>query len=165
MAIAIINGMQIYYEIHGTGEPLLLIAGLASDSQSWLSVINRLADRYQVITFDNRGVGRRKPSDEFTTIEQMADDCVALIQYLGLSPVHLLGHSMGGFIAQRCAIHYPNVVNRLILAGTSASVSDRNIALFLDWVHYLESGMDLTLWFRNLFTGYFLFDSLKIAKW
>jgi len=143
MALATINGIQIYYEIHGTGGPLLLIAGLTSDSQSWQSVIQGFADRYQVINFDNRGVGRTQPSDEFTTIEQMADDCVALIQYLQLSSVHLLGHSMGGFIAQRCVIRYPNVVDRLILVGTSASVSDRNTALFLDWVHYLESGMDL----------------------
>ncbi len=134
----------------------MLIAGLASDSQSWQPILNDLSRSYCVIVFDNRGSGRTKPQSIDTSIRQIADDCIALVKYLGLSSVTLLGHSMGGFVALDCAIRYPEYVSSLILAGTSAYNSERNNALFLDWVSYLESGMELEYWFRNIF--YWLFS-------
>ena len=156
MAIAIINDIHLYYEIHGNGVPLMLVAGLASDSQSWQPIIRDLAQHCRVIILDNRGVGRTRTSDADISIQMIADDCIALIRYLGLPSVNLLGHSMGGFVAQDWAIRYPECVDKLILAGTSAFNSERNNALFLDWVSYLESGMDLELWFRNIF--YWIFS-------
>jgi pimeloyl-ACP methyl ester carboxylesterase len=81
----------------------------------------------------------------------MADDCVALIRHLGLSSASLLGHSMGGFVAMDIAARYPECVDKLILAGTSRSNSPRNNALFSDWALGIKSGMDLALWFRNIF--------------
>jgi len=151
MPNVLLNGVDLYYEIHGEGDPLLLVAGLASDSQSWLPIMDELSRHYQVITFDNRGVGRTKPQDAKTSIRLMTDDGVALIKYLGLSSVHLLGHSMGGLIALDLAIRYPQYVSKLILASTSAHNSARNNALFNDWVSYLENGMKPELWFRNFF--------------
>ena len=147
--------LHLYYEIHGTGEPLMLIAGLASDSQSWQSVIEELSRHFLVITPDNRGTGRTIPQDIDTSIQQMADDCIALAEHLGFSSFNLLGHSMGGFIAMDIALRYPDAIKNLILAGTSTSNSKRNNALFSDWVSILESGMDKTQWFRTLF--YWLF--------
>lgn len=164
-----INGVDLYYEIHGAGTPLMLVAGLASDSQSWLPVLEPLSRRHRVIIFDNRCVGRTVPQEIGTSIRQMADDCVALVERLGLSSVNLLGHSMGGLVAMDCAIRYPGHFRSLILAATSARVSERNNALFHDWADYLESGMDLESWFRNIF--YWIFtrrffedrDNLKAA--
>jgi pimeloyl-ACP methyl ester carboxylesterase len=147
----IVNGVDLYYECHGKGSPLLLIAGLASDSQSWQPILDDLSQRYLVILPDNRGVGRTKPQDVETSIQHIADDCMALIGHLGLSSVNLLGHSMGGFVTLDCAIRYPERVSKLILAGTSAFNSERNNALFHDWVSYLRLGMDLERWFRNVF--------------
>ncbi len=152
----LVNGVDLYYEIHGEGAPLMLIAGLASDSQSWQPILNDLSRSYRVIFCDNRGSGRTEPQYIETSIQHIADDCIALVKYLGLSSVTLLGHSMGGFVALDCAIRYPDYVSSLILAGTSAYNSERNNALFLDWVSYLESGMDLEYWFRNLF--YWIFS-------
>jgi len=146
-----IKDVDIYYEIHGKGEPLVLIAGLASDSQSWLPIVDVLAKNYQVVVFDNRGVGRTKPMDVETSIQQMADDCIGLINYLGFKSVQLLGHSMGGMIALDCAIRYPEYFSKLILASTSAVNSQRNTILFDDWVTYLNDEMKPELWFRNLF--------------
>ena len=151
-----VNGVELYYEIHGEGEPLVLVAGLASDSQSWQPVTEELSRHFRVITFDNRGVGRTKPQHVEGGIQQIADDCIALIKYLGLSSVNMLGHSMGGFVALDCAIRYPEYVSNLILAGTSAFISERNNALFHDWVSYLESGMKAERWFRNMF--YWIFS-------
>lgn len=151
MANTFINGVDLYYETHGEGMPLVLIAGLASDSQSWQPVLQELSRHYRVILFDNRGVGRTKPRDVATNIQKMADDCIALIKHLGLTSVHILGHSMGGVVALDCAIRYPEYVSKLVLASTSAYCSERNNALFHDWVSYLENGMNAELWFRNMF--------------
>jgi pimeloyl-ACP methyl ester carboxylesterase len=151
MPSVMVNGIDLYYEIHAKGAPLMLIAGLASDSQSWEPVIKGLSRHYLVITPDNRGVGRTMPQNIEISIHQIVDDSVALIRHLGFSSVNLLGHSMGGFVALDLAIRYPDCVNKLILAGTSASNSMRNNALFSDWASCLECGMEMGLWFRNIF--------------
>ena len=156
MPKTLLNGIDLYYETHGKGTPLMLIAGLASDSQSWLPVIKDLSRHCFVITPDNRGVGRTMPQDIEISIQQITDDYVALIRHLGLSSVNVLGHSMGGFVALDLALRYPDCVNKLILAGTSSSNSMRNNALFSDWASCLESGMDAGLWFQNIF--YWIFS-------
>lgn len=152
-----INGVDLYYEIHGKGMPLMLVAGLASDSQSWQSIIGGLSRHCLVIAPDNRGVGRTRPQDIGISIQQVADDCIALVRHLGRSSVNLLGHSMGGFVALDLAIRYPNYINKLMLAGISASNSRRNGSLFSNWASCLETGMDLDRWFRNIF--YWLFSA------
>ncbi len=146
-----INGIDLYYEDHGEGMPLVLIAGLASDSQSWQPILEELSLQYRVIIFDNRGTGRTKFSNSKMSIHDIADDCIALIKYLDLYSVHILGHSMGGFVALDCAIRYPQYISKLILASTSALNSERNNALFSDWSSYREKGMNLESWFRNIF--------------
>jgi pimeloyl-ACP methyl ester carboxylesterase len=156
MPNTVINGVDLYYEIHGKGMPLLLVAGLASDSQSWQPIIEELSRHCLVIAPDNRGAGRTRPQETGISIRQIADDCMALAGYLGLSSVNLLGHSMGGFVAQDLAIRHPDSIDKLILAGTSASNSKRNDSLFFDWASCLESGMDAELWFRTIF--YWLFS-------
>lgn len=156
MPNTIVNGVDLYYEIHGKGIPLILVAGLASDSQSWQPIMKELSRHYRVITLDSRGVGRTKPQDIETSIQHIADDCIALIRHIGLPSVNLLGHSMGGFVALDCAIRYPEYISKLILMGTSAFNSERNNALFLDWLSYMESGMNSELWFRNIF--YWIFS-------
>jgi pimeloyl-ACP methyl ester carboxylesterase len=156
MPTASINGVELYYETHGSGTPLMLVAGLASDSQSWQPVLDTLCQQYSVIAFDNRGVGRTRADNAEISIPRLADDCIALKEHLGLPAVHLLGHSMGGFVALDCALRYPQHLRNLILVGSSANNSARNHALFRDWVAYLEAGMDPSHWFRNLF--YWIFS-------
>jgi len=134
----------------------MLIAGLASDSQSWQPLVAELSRRYLVIVADNRGVGRTTPQDAATSIQAIADDCMTLVSHLGLSSVHVLGHSMGGFVALDCALRYPAHVASLVLAATSTFNSARNNALFRDWACNLKSGMDVELWYRNMF--YWIFS-------
>ena len=156
MPVLRIGNLHLYYEVHGKGPPLLLVAGLASDSKSWQPVLGELSKHYCVIVFDNRCAGRTSPDDMDMSISLIADDCIALIDYLGFHSACILGHSMGGFVAMDCAIRYPDRVDTLILAATSAFTSKRNSALLADWVSFLESGMDLRLWFRNIF--YWIFS-------
>ena len=157
MAILGIDSSSIYYEEHGKGSPLVLIAGLASDSQSWLPVIDKLSKYFRVIIFDARGLGRSSKDNLDISIRSMADDCVKLMRHLKLSSVYLLGHSMGGMVAMDLAIRYPEMVDKLILEATTPRMNNRNAELLNDWVSYLKTGMDKFLWFKNIF--YWVFSS------
>ena len=141
--------IQLYYELYGNGPVLMLIAGLASDSQSWLPVVDALAQQFSVLLLDNRGVGRSTQECEIS-VSLMAEDCAALVRHLGLSRVSLLGHSMGGMVALECARCHPDLVERLLLAATAAHNTDRNNLLFLDWADRYEAGHDRAAWFRGI---------------
>ena len=167
MAIVKYNNNNIYFEEHGKGHPLILIAGLASDSQSWLPVITELAKHFRVIVFDNRGVGRSSQDNTDISVKEMTDDCVRLLKHLKLSSVYVLGHSMGGMIAMDLAIRHPKMVDSLILEATTPKLNRRNTELFNDWVSYLKSGMDKHSWFRNIFYWIFspyFFEDIKILS-
>lgn len=115
-----INDTELFYGIHGAGEPVLLIAGFSSDISTWAVMMPVLARQYQVIRFDNRGVGRSAACDRPVTIPQLAADAVALLDALELSQVHIIGHSMGGQIAQEIALTAPDRVRSLTLIATLA---------------------------------------------
>lgn len=156
MPNVILNDIDLYYEIHGSGPPLMMVAGLASDSQSWgPAVVQDLARDFLVIATDNRGAGRSTQTGIDITIPAMADDHLALIDHLGMDAVHLLGHSMGGFIALECAIRHPSRVTSLILAGTAAAASAPSGRLFDSLASGLESGMEPRRWLMELFPWLF----------
>lgn len=111
---------KIYYETKGQGKPLVLISGYASDHLFWLPIVDRLAENFQVITFDNRGIGQTISHNHPLTISIMAKDVVALIEHLNLKKAHVAGHSMGGMIAQEIAIHHSIVIDKLALLNTAA---------------------------------------------
>lgn len=120
MPITKSNGIDLYYEIHGEGEPLLLIMGLSLTSKSWFRTIPVLSKQYKVIVFDNRGVGQSgKPNTPYS-IELMAEDARAVLEAVGIESAHVYGISMGGMIAQRLAIKYPESVRSLILGCTTS---------------------------------------------
>ena len=110
----------MYYEIHGDGEPLVLIVGLGTDISEWEGIIRGLAKKYKVLAFDNRGAGRTDKPDTHYSIEMMADDTAGLMQMLGIQQAHLLGISMGGRIALALALQHPQYVKKLVLVSTSA---------------------------------------------
>jgi 3-oxoadipate enol-lactonase len=118
MSTAQINGIELYYEEQGSGDPLLLIMGLAADSLAWMFQLPAFAERYRTIVFDNRGVGRSsKPAGPYT-IHQMAEDAAGLLDHLGIASAHVVGVSMGGMIAQELALRHARRVRRLVLACT-----------------------------------------------
>ncbi|MFK5856179.1 MAG: alpha/beta hydrolase [Bacteroidota bacterium] len=167
MANVKFNNRSYFYDEYGSGEPLLLIAGLASDSQSWLTVIIGLSKHFRVIILDNRGVGRSDKDNTDITVPKMTDDCIALLRHLKLSTVNVIGHSMGGMIAMDMAIRYPEFVGKLILEATSPAIGMRNIELFNDMVSFRKLGMDKDLWFRNIFYWIFapsFFNDVAMLK-
>ena len=112
------NGIEIYYEITGSGPPLTLIMGLGCSARQWQRMVTVFAEYFQVITFDNRGVGRTSKPDMDYTTDLFADDTYALLKALKIDKTHLLGASVGGMIAQKFALKYPEMVDRLGLGCT-----------------------------------------------
>ncbi len=113
------NGIELYYEIHGTGQPLVLISGLGYPLWQWHKMVPFLAEHFQVITFDNRGVGQSdKPAGPYTA-QMLAADTAGLLDALGIEKAIIAGHSMGGFIAQAMALDFPQKVAKLILCSTN----------------------------------------------
>lgn len=119
MPYATVNGINLYYETHGYGQPLLMIMGLGSDCRHYSLQLQEFSKNYQVIIFDNRGVGRSDAPDGEYTISMMAKDALELINFLNICNAHILGFSLGGYIAQQIAIDSPQHVKSLILANTA----------------------------------------------
>jgi 3-oxoadipate enol-lactonase len=117
-----VSDIHMYYEIHGSGKPLVLIAGLGTDHTLFRLCVARLSQIYKVLIFDNRGVGNTNKPDVPYTIGMMADDTAALMNGIGIESAYVLGVSMGGRIAMELALRFPEKVKSLILVSTSASV-------------------------------------------
>ncbi len=115
-----VNGLSMYYEIHGEGSPLILITGFGSEVTEYNAIVRPLAKHRKVVIFDNRGAGRTDRPDSPFSISTMADDAAGLMTALGIERADVLGISMGGRIALVLTLRYPAKVNRLVLASTAA---------------------------------------------
>ena len=118
MAKAKVNGIEIYYEIHGKGEPLVLVLGFSMNHFAWGPLIEAFAEKFQVILFDNRGAGESEAPDEPYSIDQMAKDTLGLLDELGIEEALFLGHSMGSLVCQVIAYIAKERVKKMVLSGT-----------------------------------------------
>ena len=119
MQRARVNGVELAYEIHGTGEPLVLIHGAQSDRSIFTGMLPDFTDQFEVLTFDQRGSGQSEKPDMEYTMGMIADDTVALMDHVGFSSAHVYGVSMGGMIAQELAIRHATHVRSLVLGCTT----------------------------------------------
>jgi pimeloyl-ACP methyl ester carboxylesterase len=118
-----VGDINMYYEIHGKGEPLVMIVGIGGSMTLLFRQIPIFSKEYKLIVFDNRGAGRSDAPDIPYTIETMADDIAGLLNTLGIKSAHIIGTSMGGAIAQNFALRYPERVRSLTLASTDCGGS------------------------------------------
>ena len=114
-----VQGHPIAYEVRGSGVPLLLIAGTGYPGATWAAELLRpLSRHHQVVTFDHRGTGATPPSAGKYSTRLFAEDALGILDDLGAPAAHVLGHSMGGRVAQWMALDRPDRVRSLILAAT-----------------------------------------------
>jgi pimeloyl-ACP methyl ester carboxylesterase len=114
-----VNGINMYYESHGSGQPLVLLHGGLGSGEMFGPVVPALAEHNQVILPDLQGHGRTADIDRPLDLAHMADDIAALIDHLGLESPDVVGYSLGGGVALRTAIRHPDKVRRLVAFSTN----------------------------------------------
>ena len=118
-----VNDIQMFYEVHGEGFPLIMIMGFTGNTSWWdPRWIQTLSEKFKVIAFDNRGAGRTDISDREYSIKLFAEDTAGLMNALGIPQANVLGISMGGMIAQELVLNYPEKVKKLVLCSTYCGV-------------------------------------------
>jgi pimeloyl-ACP methyl ester carboxylesterase len=155
---------KIYYEIHGSGPVLFMVAGMSSDSKSWQFILDRMSPHYRLVIFDNRGCGRTETDGSSFDLKDLAGDAFALMDYLEHERVHLIGHSMGGMIAQEMALMHPERIDKLVLASSSPHLSGKAKSILDDLYDKWVNGYDMAEWFRIMFKWLFSEKALSNKK-
>lgn len=115
------EGADIYYEVHGKGPPMLLIAGTACNGAFWSPhQVPDFSRDHTVIIFDQRGISKTVIRDNDYSTDRLAADAAAIVQRVGLGPAIVVGHSMGGRVAQLVALDHPAAIKSLVLASSGA---------------------------------------------
>ena len=140
-----VNDINMYYEVHGDGFPLVMIMGFSANVDWWGSdVIEAYSQHFKTIVFDNRGAGRTDKPEIDYSIKMFADDTAGLMDALNIERAHVLGVSMGGSIAQELVLNYPEKVEKLVL-GCSACGGSKQILPAIDVLEQFTSSLeDLT---------------------
>ncbi len=112
-----IHGLELYYEIHGEGQPLILLHGGLGSTEMFADPLPLLSSTRQVIAVDLQAHGRTADIDRPLSLEAMGDDIAALIQHLGLGQADVMGYSMGGMVALQTALRHPETVRKLVLVS------------------------------------------------
>jgi pimeloyl-ACP methyl ester carboxylesterase len=129
MPIAEVNGQQLYYEVHGHGEPpLLCVVGLGDDLSGWARQLPAFARRHRTVVFDNRDSGRSSYAEAAYEVADMAADTIGLADAIGLDRFHLIGMSLGGAIGQEVALSVPDRVLTLTLCVSHGGAGRHGIA-------------------------------------
>lgn len=116
-----VDDIEIYFELYGHGTPLVLIAGTGMSCATWrVFQVAEFSKQYQVLIYDHRGLGRTDKPDIVYTTRLFAKDCAGLMAALGIQKAHVMGHSMGGRVAQWVALDFPQKVRSLVLSGTGS---------------------------------------------
>ena len=147
------NGIDMYYEIHGEGELVVFIAGLAGDHANWLATVDALKTRYRCLIFDNRGMGQTDhPDGEYTT-RLYAKDTAKLMEATGFGQAHIVGLSMGACIAQELCLGYPNKVRSMMLISGWARPDHYFSELIRLWIWVAENTPSPVPWhYGNLWS-------------
>jgi len=127
MPTAKVNGVDIYFEEHGSGFPLLLLMGFGDGCEAWSNQTPAFAEHHRTILLDHRGVGKSTAPDDGYSIPQFSDDAIGLMDHLGIERAHLVGYSMGGRVAQDMAARYGDRVAAIVLAASAAKPNALNV--------------------------------------
>lgn len=141
MPLKKIRDLAVYYEAHGEGTPLVLVAGFGCDHTFWSGIVDALTPHFEVFIFDNRAMGRSRDAGDAFTVDTLAEDTVHLVKALGLKKSHFLGQSMGGAVVQTVAANFPRLVDRLIIMNSAAKFNERTLQALRGLVHLAQIGV------------------------
>lgn len=143
------SGLELYYEVHGQGEPVLLLMGTGADHTFWTPQIGPYSERFQLIVIDARGTGRSSRPKAYlqTTMGAMAQDAAELLDFLGIEKAHVGGMSLGSTVSQEFALAYPERVLSLSLHCTWAK-SDEWFVRAIETIEYPASMGDVRTYLR-----------------
>jgi pimeloyl-ACP methyl ester carboxylesterase len=130
-----VNGIELYYQIHGTGKPLVLLHGGVGAFEMFMPILPALTAKHQVIGVDLQAHGRTLPFDRPMTHENMATDIAELIKWLGYEKADVMGYSLGAMVSMRTAIDHPEVVDKLVVVSMAAA--------YAGWHEYNQQGMKM----------------------
>ena len=133
-----VSDIEMYYESIGEGDPVVLVTGYGADLFAWALQAPELSQSYKVYMIDNRGVGDTDKPDGPYTIKMMAGDVAGFFDAVGIERAHLVGHSMGGMIAQRFALDYPEKLRSLTLASTTCRPPKGSELMLMLWTDIIE---------------------------
>lgn len=129
------RGCSLAYEVCGEGPPILMIQGVGVHGSGWRLQVDELSGRYSCLSFDNRGLGKSQPLGTALSVEQMAEDALALMDAAGWDSAHIVGHSLGGLIAQHLALSARGRVRSLALLCTFSR--GRDALRFSPWITWV----------------------------
>ncbi|WP_273795089.1 alpha/beta fold hydrolase [Brucella intermedia] len=140
-----VNDADIYYEVHGEGPAIVLVAGYTCDHTFWQGLLPNLAGQFKVITFDNRGVGRTKDNGQALSIEGLAADTAALIKYLGLRQPLVVGQSIGGAIVQSLFSIFPEMCGPGVILNSTQKFETVTIKALESLLELRQADVDFDL--------------------
>lgn len=140
--------VTLHYEVIGNGPPLMLVAGMLSDSASWAPVVPFLSPHFTLICPDNRTTGRTFPQDAPASPKIWAEDALALLAHLGHDTCHVVGHSLGGYIAWAMASLAPDRMQSCTMVASAPLSLFRNMDLFRSLVAIRRSDAPPDTWLR-----------------
>ncbi|MGD1881085.1 MAG: alpha/beta fold hydrolase [Paracoccaceae bacterium] len=145
------DDITLHYEISGDGPPLLLLAGMLSDSASWGPLVPLLEPHFTIIRPDNRTTGRTTPWNAPVSIGQMAEDALHLLDHLNIHDLHIAGHSMGGLMAMELAGLVRDRINSLSILCSAPVRVPRTMAMFDTLLDIRAAPEGETLWLKALY--------------
>ncbi len=166
MSTLLTNEIELHYNRVGAGSPVLLLAGMASDSASWQPVVAPLSTQFEVFTLDNRCTGRTQPPNAQTSKDLMVKDVLALADECNLERFALVGHSMGAMLAWHVAAAAPERISGLVACSAAMTTQHVRIELFETLARLRTDGNEadwFRLLFQFLFSPNFFNDSEQVA--
>lgn len=153
------NGIGLSYELHGSGDPVLLVCGTGQPAFSWspFQIPALTGAGYQVVTFDNRGVDPSDVPPPPYSVDDMVEDTAELIEGLGIGACRVAGLSLGAFITQELALSRPDLVRGAAMMGTLGRLDVFRRVLFESWVELDESGVELPHLYEAVSVSFSLF--------